>query len=73
MLWVLDSYFLALERKYRDLYNTTRKKDNDDIDYSMKIAKMELSDIWKAFISISMILFYLSLEITSFIFYTLIK
>jgi hypothetical protein len=37
MFWVYDGYFLALERKYRDLYNKVRKLDEADIDFSMDI------------------------------------
>lgn len=33
--WVFDAYFLSLERCYRDLYDEIRKKDENDIDFSM--------------------------------------
>ena len=41
MLWVYDGYFLALERKYRDLYNKVRKLPETEIDFSMDIRKFE--------------------------------
>ena len=37
MFWVYDGYFLALERKYRDLYNKVRKLPEKDVDFSMNI------------------------------------
>jgi hypothetical protein len=37
MFWVYDGYFLALERKYRDLYNKVRKLPEAKIDFSMDI------------------------------------
>lgn len=37
MFWVYDGYFLALERKYRDLYNKVRKLEEKEIDLSMDI------------------------------------
>lgn len=37
MFWVYDGYFLALERKYRDLYNKVRKLPEKDIDFSMDV------------------------------------
>ena len=37
MFWVYDGYFLALERKYRDLYNKVRKLPEKDVDFSMDI------------------------------------
>lgn len=39
MFWVYDGYFLALERKYRDLYNKVRLQDEEDIDFSMDISE----------------------------------
>lgn len=37
VLWGLDGYFLSIEKQYRELYETVRLKDNDEIDFSMKI------------------------------------
>lgn len=41
IFWVHDGYFLAMERRYRDLYNKVRKMNNDDIDFSMDIKEFE--------------------------------
>ncbi len=35
VFWGLDGYFLWEERKFRALYNSVRKKDESDIDFSM--------------------------------------
>lgn len=39
MFWIYDGYFLALERRYRDLYDETRMKSPQDIDFSMNISE----------------------------------
>ncbi len=39
IFWIYDGYFLAQERSYRDLYNETRKKKDEDIDFSMNITE----------------------------------
>lgn len=33
--WGFDAYFLSLERCYRNLYDAVRKKNEDEIDFSM--------------------------------------
>lgn len=37
--WFLDSLYLQLERKYRELYNYVREKQ-EEIDFSMDISKL---------------------------------
>ena len=39
MLWIYDGYFLALERKYRDLYDKVRKLSEEEVDFSMNIGE----------------------------------
>ena len=39
LFWVLDGYFLSLERCFRDLYNKVRKMNEDDVDFSMDISE----------------------------------
>lgn len=41
VFWALDGYFLSLERDYRRLFETVRKRDNADIDFSMNIKDLE--------------------------------
>ncbi len=36
--WFVDSYYLHLEKLFRDLYNEVRKEDYSNEPYSMKIA-----------------------------------
>lgn len=38
VFWVLDGYFLSMERSFRDLYDDVRKRDPKDIDFSMNPA-----------------------------------
>lgn len=33
--WVLDSFYLAQERRYREMYKSVSDKNNNDITYSM--------------------------------------
>ncbi len=39
IFWIYDGYFLAQERRYRDLYNEVRKMENKEIDFSMDASK----------------------------------
>ncbi len=38
VFWGLDGYFLWEEKKFRALYDSVRKKDESDIDFSMDTA-----------------------------------
>jgi len=44
VFWCLDGYFLSVERRFRDLYNEARKRPDDEIDFSMEITPVGLSD-----------------------------
>lgn len=37
IFWLLDSYYLLQEKKFRCLYDEVRKKDQTQIDFSMKL------------------------------------
>jgi len=39
LFWFLDSYYLQLERKYRELYNNSIQLPPDSIDFNLKITK----------------------------------
>jgi hypothetical protein len=41
VFWGLDGYFLALERAYRELYESVRKKTPEEIDFSMDISHVK--------------------------------
>ena len=36
IFWVCDAYYLDLERRYRNLYDIVRHKDETDIDFDMR-------------------------------------
>tara|TARA_B110000211_G_C14089857_1_gene558412 strand:- start:4741 stop:5142 length:402 start_codon:yes stop_codon:yes gene_type:complete len=36
--WILDGFFISTERQFRDLYNDVRRKNEEEIDFSMKIS-----------------------------------
>ena len=61
IFWGYDAYFLAIERKYRLLYEKIRKLDENDIDFSMSVSEFnslrETSMIYCAFSS-TLLLFY---------------
>lgn len=61
VFWILDTYYLQQERKYRNLYEKTRVLENDKVDFSMKITNELLTENTKyieCFLSISEIVFY---------------
>lgn len=35
IFWFLDGYFLAMERRFRSLYEHVRQLDDDNVDFSM--------------------------------------
>lgn len=35
IFWILDGYFLSIERRFRSLYDRVRQKSEADIDFSM--------------------------------------
>lgn len=41
--WILDGYYLRLERGYKDLYDIVRLKKEDDIDFDLNIRFKSLS------------------------------
>lgn len=62
IFWMLDTYYLQQERKYRNLYDKVRNLEDEEIDFSMKITSDLLSDkttYVKCFLSISECIFYL--------------
>lgn len=42
IFWMLDSYYLMLERKYRRLYDEVRKKGDSEIDFDMNFNNITL-------------------------------
>lgn len=56
--WLLDAYFLGLERSYRDLYNAVRKVDEAAIDFDLKAAPPGLGQLLRVMASFSLLAFY---------------
>lgn len=78
VFWFLDTYYLMLERKFRELYNEVRLKKEDDIDFDMNFnnIKISMKDIKKygfvnVFFSKTILPFYLVCIITTLIIYLL--
>ena len=76
VFWILDTYYLILERKFRILYDEVRIKEEKDIDYSMNFnnIKIKIGDVKKvSFIKImfskSILPFYLVCFATTLIIY----
>lgn len=76
ILWILDSYYLSIERKNRALYDITRKKDEKEIDFDMNINNIviKMEDVKKynvinILISKSIFAFYISCIITMLLIY----
>ena len=72
VFWLLDTYYLRLERQYRILYKTVTEKRDDEIDFSMdlsQIQNMSISDSKKicplnCFLSTTELVFYLPITVT---------
>lgn len=43
IFWMVDAYYLQIERKYRQLYEQVREMDENDIDFSMELPKSKES------------------------------
>lgn len=66
VFWVLDSFYLLLERKYTALYENVRLKDESEIDFDMKIDIVNIETkerdrlcFWKCLFSTTEAGFYL--------------
>lgn len=72
--WILDGYFISIERRYRDLYDLVTKKDEVDIDYDMdhrKFAKEDRTWISRIFSSTPFIFYGTSIITTLIVMYLL--
>jgi hypothetical protein len=66
IFWILDGYFLSIERQFRDLYDHVRKLHEDEIDFSMDISKFknaEKNTLRGSMFSITLKVFYIPLII----------
>lgn len=76
VFWLLDSYYLTLERKFRALYNDVRLKKEDEIDFDMNFDNIvvNMKDLKKygfvnVFISKTVLPFYLVCIATTLVIY----
>lgn len=63
LFWLLDGYYLSLERQYRGLYNHVRQLSEDDIDFNLDARSFNINkDKWiPCVLSKTVVLFYESL------------
>lgn len=59
LFWLLDAYYLSLERKYRNLYNYVLTIPSESLTYELKPKNGENSGICNSFLSKSVMPFYL--------------
>lgn len=66
LFWLLDSYYLNLERLYRKLYDKVCGLDNDEVNYSMSVSEFKQShSYFNCLFSATEIGFYLPLAVLS--------
>lgn len=57
--WILDGYYLYQEKLFRELYERTSKKEENEINFSMKTEKCENGESWlECFCSTTLLVFY---------------
>ncbi len=75
VFWLLDGFFISVERRFRDLYDEVTEKPENDIDFKMDIKKFNKGN--RTFIvgvfSKTLILFYGISFLTTLIVMFLIK
>lgn len=76
IFWLLDSYYLFLERKYKMLYDHVRFMNDKDIDFSMnpndvsiKVGDINKKSYFAVVFSKTEILFYITCLITTLLIY----
>lgn len=76
VIWILDAYYLMIERKFRKLYDVERIKKEEEIDFNMnynetfiKMNELSKYTIIKAMFSKTVVPFYLVCIITTIIIY----
>ena len=58
IFWGLDGFFLGQEKMYRDLYDSVRVKNSEDIDFSMNAGKTSKKMWWGVVFSKTLIPFH---------------
>ena len=72
IFWVMDTYYLWQERKFRCLYGHVRKLKEDEVDFDMntkEIAKKAGCSLIDTILSPTLLLFYLTLMIFTVLFF----
>lgn len=76
VFWILDSYYLTLEKKFRALYNDVRLKNDNDINFDMNFNNIDINmkelkkyGFANVFVSKTILPFYLVCIITTLIIY----
>lgn len=75
VFWLLDTYYLRIERQYRMLYKTITAKDDDKIDFSMELSQIQNLSIQDSkkicflncLFSVTELIFYLSITLSLFV------
>ena len=62
-LWLLDAYFLSLERKYRELYGSISKSEATDMSMAPPKETAAYSNMWHSFFSKTLVPFYVTLVV----------
>jgi hypothetical protein len=73
--WVLDGFYISIERQYRELYKEVSDKKEDDIDFKMDASKFKKEDkTWiSGMLSKTLVIFYGVCVATTIIVMFLIK
>lgn len=72
IFWIVDSYYLWQERKFRCLYDHVRKLKEDKVDFDMdtkEISKKAGCSWINTILSLSLLPFYLALMIFTIVFF----
>lgn len=56
--WILDGYFLSVERQYREKYDEVRLKNDEEIDFSMNLKKLCSKNWISTILSKTLFVFY---------------
>ena len=71
LFWVLDSYYLLQERKFRTLYSMVIDLKEDEIDFNLDVSNDKLGkkniSIFKCLFSFTEIFFYIPIFVAVFI------
>jgi hypothetical protein len=65
IFWILDSYFISVERRYRMLYDQVRNRDEREIDFNLNISavKSKKTNLLACIFSKPLLFFYGSILI----------